>query len=140
MPGQARGNDELRGFFVADFAQHDNVGVLAQYASKPRGKSKTYLRIYLRLIYAVDVILNRIFKGNNINPFAVKHGKYGIERRGFSRSRGTGYESHAMGLFNPLLYNLYMKLIEPKIGKRRYFFLRLQYSHHDFFNIVERER
>ena len=59
MPGQGGMNRDMRGFGVADFADHDDVGILADEGAQRRRESQADRRLDLRLVDAGDFIFDR---------------------------------------------------------------------------------
>ena len=60
MAGQRRLDGDARGFEVADFADHDDVGVLAQDRAQRHRKVETDLRLDLDLVDPGELVLDRI--------------------------------------------------------------------------------
>jgi hypothetical protein len=59
VPGQARLHGDLRGLEVADLADHDDVGVLAQDRAQRAREIEPDPRVDLRLGDPVEVVLDR---------------------------------------------------------------------------------
>ena len=66
MAGQRRLHRDLHGFEIADFADHDDVGVLPQDRAQKAGEIEPDLRLYLDLVDAGQLILDRIFDGYDV--------------------------------------------------------------------------
>ena len=66
VAGQRRLNRDLGGFQVADFADQDRIGVLPQDRAQATGKGHTDVIIDRNLDDAVDVVLDRVFGGNQL--------------------------------------------------------------------------
>src|SRR5262249_50421376 len=78
--GGADGN--VGGLRVADFADHDHVGGLAQYAAQQFGKAHVDTRVDLRLADALDRILDGILDGVDLAFAVVEEAQTGVQRGG----------------------------------------------------------
>ena len=72
MSGQRGVDGNFRGFVVADFADHNDVGVLAQQRPQAVGKSVADFRVDLALVNVRDAVFNRVFNGGNVYFRGVK--------------------------------------------------------------------
>jgi hypothetical protein len=61
-----RTDRNLRGFRVANLADHDDIGVLSQDRSKSIGKRQLDFRIDLHLADAVELIFDRILNRDDV--------------------------------------------------------------------------
>ena len=66
MPRQRRLHRDLRGFQVADFADHDHVRVLTQDGAQHGGEIQPDLRLDLRLVDAAKLIFDRVLDRHDI--------------------------------------------------------------------------
>ena len=66
MPCERGMNGDLGRFPVANFADHDDVGILPENRSQPGGKRQVDLGIHLHLADAEQLIFHRIFDGNDV--------------------------------------------------------------------------
>jgi len=85
VPGETRLHRDLRGLQVADLADHDHVGVLAQDGAQCPRKSEIDARIDLGLADAVEVVLDRVLDGNDIAALGVELAERGVKRGRLSR-------------------------------------------------------
>ena len=67
MTGQCRVNSYFSRFFVADFTDHNDIGVLTQKRPERCGKSYTRKQIYLGLIDIFNIIFNRVLNSNDVD-------------------------------------------------------------------------
>ena len=72
VSGKARLHRDLRGLQVADFADHDDVGVLAQDGAQGAREVELDLRVDLRLPDAVERKLDRVLDGHHVERAAVR--------------------------------------------------------------------
>ena len=98
MAGERGLHGDLRGFRVADFADHDHVGVLADDGAQSVGETKTDLRFDLNLIDAAQLVFDRIFDGDNFFAGIVDFFQRAVKRRRLAAARRARNENHAVGL------------------------------------------
>ena len=66
MAGERRLDGDAGGFGITHFADHDDFGILAQQAAQPTREIKLRAGPRLRLAYALDCLLHRIFDGDDV--------------------------------------------------------------------------
>ena len=66
MSGERGLNCDLRGFQVANFADHDDIGVVPQDGAQQTREIQPDLRLYLDLRDPGKLILNRIFDRDDV--------------------------------------------------------------------------
>ena len=66
MAGERGLDRDLRGLQVADLADHDDVGVLAQDGAQGVRESQPDLGLHLDLVDAGQLILDRVFDGEQL--------------------------------------------------------------------------
>ena len=59
-------NGDFGGFTIANFADHDDIGILPEDRPQPCGKRQADLGIHLHLAHAEQLIFHRIFDGNDV--------------------------------------------------------------------------
>ena len=97
MPGQRRLHGDLRGLPVADFADHDDVGVLPQDGPQQAGEGQADLRAHLDLVDALELILDRVFDGDDLSGDRVQCQQPGVERGGLAAAGRPGHQHDAVG-------------------------------------------
>src|ERR1017187_10746987 len=100
MAGQGGLDRDFRGFAVADFADHDHVGVLAQNRTQTAGKRQLDLRIHLHLADAAELVLDRILDRNDVLLGRVDSAQTRVQRRGFSRAGRPSRQDDPVALPN----------------------------------------
>ena len=72
MAGQARLHRDLRRLQIADFADHDDVRVLAQ--NRAQGARETHFDagVYLSLTDAVEVVLDRVLHRHDVERLRIQ--------------------------------------------------------------------
>ena len=96
MAGQRRLHGDLRGFEIADFADHDDVGILTQDRPQKTGEIEPDLRSHLDLVDAPELVLDRVLHGHDIARHRVKLEEAGVERRRFAAAGRAGDQHHAV--------------------------------------------
>ena len=84
------------GVEVADFADHDDVGVLPQDAAQAAGEGHSLFVAHLGLADAVELVFDGIFEREDVFFLAVDAVQRGIERGAFSGAGGTGDEDQTV--------------------------------------------
>src|SRR5579883_3062915 len=98
MPGERGVDRDLGGFGVADFADHDHVGVLAQNRSQSVGESQVDFRIDLHLADAMELVLDRILDRDDVLFGRIDLLQTGVKRGRLARSGGPGDQNDAVAL------------------------------------------
>ena len=94
-----RGIDgDLRGFLVANFADHDFVRVVAQDGAQAAREGEAFLFVHRNLGDAADLIFHRIFDGDDLVFVVLDFVDGGVERGRLARAGGSGDEHHAVRL------------------------------------------
>src|SRR6185437_3807441 len=112
VAGERRLNGDLRGFRVADFANHDFVRVVAQDGAQAAGKGQALFFVHRNLRDAADLVFHRIFNGDDLVFFGLDFVHRGIERGGLAAARGSGDQHHAIGFFDVAPETLQVVLVE----------------------------
>ena len=85
------------GFVVADFADHDHVGILAKQRAEGLRERQPHLLLHLELVDQRQMVLNRVFDGADV----VLHRGDFIQRRvesgRFSAAGRSGHQDDAVG-------------------------------------------
>ena len=96
MAGHGGPDGDLRGLLVPDLADKDDIRILAQDGSEGTGKGQPRIWIDLGLVDPLDVGLNRVFYGDEVDRRGLDGIQQGIEGRGLSASRRAGHEDEAL--------------------------------------------
>ena len=84
MSCQRRLHCDLGSLPITHFANHDDVGILAQDRAQRIGKSEIDLRMHLNLVDALQLVFHGIFNGDDLLRTRIKLGKRRIQRRRFT--------------------------------------------------------
>src|SRR5215468_9420776 len=96
MAGQRRMDGYVRRLAVADLANHDDIGILANKSTYRGGEGQANCRLDLRLIDARDLVFDRIFDGKDLLRRLVQDRQHGGKRRRLSASSRAGDEDQPM--------------------------------------------
>src|SRR6516225_3638108 len=96
MPGERRLNCDLRRLDVANFSDHDFVGIMPQNRSKSPCEGKALLLIHGYLRDAANLIFDRILDSENFVFFVLDLHQCGIKRSRLSAAGWACDEHHAV--------------------------------------------
>ena len=96
MSGQRGMNRDMRGLGIADFADHDHVGILAHERAQRARKCQPDRRLDLRLVDAGDFVFDRILDGQDLADRLVQDRQDGRKRRGLAAAGRPGDDDHAV--------------------------------------------
>src|SRR5713101_7183640 len=100
VAGEGRLNSDLGGFLVANFTDHDLVGIVAQDGAQAAGESETLLLVHGNLCDAANLVFDRILNGDKFVFVALDLIDGRVERGGLAGTGGTGNQDHAIGFAN----------------------------------------
>src|ERR1700733_4121104 len=100
VAGERGVDGDLRGFLVADFADHDLVRVVAQDGAQAAGEGEAFFFVHRNLGDAAHLIFDRVFNGDDFVFVVLDFVDGGVERGGFARTRGSSDEDHAVGFLD----------------------------------------
>ncbi|KAG1394739.1 hypothetical protein G6F59_014124 [Rhizopus arrhizus] len=122
MAGQRGLYRDLRGFQVADLADHDRIRVLAQDRAQCGAETHADARIDLDLADTGEVVLHRVFHGQDVAGAAVELAQRRIQRGGLATAGRAGHQQHAVGLVDGILEQLLLvrlvaQLVDAQLGR-----------------------
>jgi hypothetical protein len=94
---------DLRCFTVADFSDHDDVGILPENRPQACRKRQIDFRIHLHLADAEQLIFDRILDGDDVFVRRIDVAERGIEGRGFSAAGWARHKDDAVRKLNQLM-------------------------------------
>src|SRR3546814_2632500 len=97
VAGERGLHGDVGGLAVADFADHHDVGSLAQNRAQPRREVEPDLGMHLRLPHTIDGIFDLILDGQDVALAVVELLERRVERRRLARSGRAGDEDDAIG-------------------------------------------
>ncbi len=98
VAGLRRLDGDLGGLEVADLADHDDVGVLAQEGAQRRGEGQAHLVVDVDLVDAGQVDFRRILGRGDVAILGVEDVEAGVERHGLAAAGRAGHQDHALRL------------------------------------------
>ena len=96
VAGERGADGDLGGVEVADFTDHDDVGVLAQHVAQGAGEGEADLGAHLHLVDAGHLVFDRVLDRDDAQVGRVDLAEKGVERGRFARAGGTGDEDDAV--------------------------------------------
>jgi hypothetical protein len=82
---------------VANFADENDVRILAQDAAQARGEGQADLGAHLNLADAFDLVLDGVFDRDDVLVRRVHALQRGVERGGLAGARGARHQDDAVG-------------------------------------------
>ena len=136
MARERRLDAHLGGFGVAHLPHQDHVGGLPQHGSDDPREIEADLVLDLHLVDAGEVILDRIFGGDDLGVGAVELVERGVERGRLARTRGTGDEDDAVGAANQVFELPEIVFGEPQLPDADLDVVFVEDPHHDRLAVV----
>src|SRR5439155_14208337 len=96
VAGQRRLNCDLRRFDVANFSDHDLVGIMAENRAKAARERQPFLFVDWNLGDAVDLIFDGIFDREDLVLLIFDLHQSAIQRGCLAAARRTGNQNHAV--------------------------------------------
>ena len=98
VAGEGGVDGDLSGFLVANFADHDFVGVVAQDGTQPAREGKSLFFVYGNLGDAAHLIFDGIFDGDDLVFVVFDFVDGGVEGGRLAGTCGACNQDHAVGL------------------------------------------
>src|SRR6185369_2246145 len=120
-------------FEVSNFADQNNVWILAQ--ERPQGGSEVQanLLFHLHLVNAEQVELHRVFRSHDVGLDRVQRLERGVERVCLTTSCWTSDQHHSIRL-RDISFELRQRLrLETELGHVEHEVLFVEQTKHDFF-------
>src|SRR4051812_15559798 len=114
VAGEGGLDGDLRHLQVADFANQDDVGRLAQHRTQDLGECQSDRVAYLALVDAREVVLDGVLGGDDLAVGAVELVEGAVERRGLARAGRAGDQEDAVGALDDLLERLVVILLKAQ--------------------------
>ncbi len=116
MAGERRLHRDLGGLSVADLTHHDHVRVLAQNGPQDGGERETCLGVHGHLGHTGELILYRIFHGDDLDAGCVDPLERGVEGGGLAGAGRPGDQDDAVGAGDELLEAVPGSLVHAQFG------------------------
>src|SRR5215472_15565337 len=102
MPCERGADGDFRGFKVADFADHDDIRVLAQNVAQTHGEGQPDFRPDRDLVDAPEFIFDRFLDRDDALLDGVDRAQHRVKRGGFTGTSWTGHKQNAVWFDNNL--------------------------------------
>ena len=96
VTGERRGDRDLGRLAIADLADHDDVGIVAQERAQARRERQLDLRVDLGLRDALELVLDGILDGEDVEVRRVDLGEARVQGRRLARAGRAGDEHDAV--------------------------------------------
>ena len=113
VPGKGGLDGNFSRLNISDLTDENHVGVLPQDSSKARSERNADAVIDRDLHNAVDVVLHRIFRRNQLVLNVVHLGESGVQRGGLARARRAGDQHDPIRTVHDLAEVIFRRLVHP---------------------------
>src|SRR5713101_2516361 len=117
VAGQRGLDGDLRRLAVADLADHDHVRVLAKEAAQTVGEGEVDLRVHRRLRDALELVLDRVLDGHDVEVRPVDLAEGRVERGGLAAPGGPRHQHDPVRLVDQPLHGGELVLVHPDLGE-----------------------
>jgi hypothetical protein len=131
---------DFRRIAVADFADHDDVGILPQYVFQHPREAEARRLVDLVLVDDVELIFDRVFDRDDVLLDALQEIDAGVERRGLAAAGRPGDEDQPVAAAQQLLQQLEIGGLHADFLDVEDGLVLVEHPQHDFLAIDSRER
>ena len=135
VTGEGGADADLGGFEVAGLADEDDVGVLAEEGTEGGGEGAADFVVDLDLVDALEVVLDGVLGGHDVDVGGVDGMDGGVEGGGLAGAGGAGDEDHAVGGADGLLEVLEGVGVEAELGEVELEGLFIEQAHDGFLPV-----
>jgi hypothetical protein len=130
---------DARRLVVADLADEDHVGVLAQHRAQHARERETLLLVDVDLVDALQLILDRVLDRDDVRRPGADRADERVERRRLAAARGPGHEDQPLRLAGRLTQALLVlrRQAEPLEADQRA--RRVEDAHRDLLAVLHRQ-
>ena len=128
------------GVTVADLAEQDDVGILAQNRAQCARKRQLDLFVDLRLVDARDLVFDGILDRNDVRLLGLHGAQRGTERRRFAAPGGANDQDHPVLVFEKLADLFERVRRHADLFERRNPLPVIQHAHDDFLAVERAQR
>ena len=114
VAGEGGADGDVGGFAVADFTNHDHVGILAHNMADAGGERQSDLRVDVHLVNAVHLVFHRILDGDDLAAGLVDPLERGIKRRRFTGPGRAGDQHDAVRKRRVVMHAVEHVLVETE--------------------------
>src|SRR5215472_7314483 len=118
MAGERGAHGDIRGFFVADFADDEHLRVLSKQVPRGFSKIKAARLIHFCLHDARNDLLSRVFDGDNVASAELREeSEAGVNGCGLAAAGGSGEQKQTCGLPQEIIEFRVSTLRELEVAK-----------------------
>ncbi len=133
MPGERGLHRHVGSLAVADFADHDDVGILPHQGAQAFGKAEVDGGLHLHLVERGLDHLDRVFHGADVHLLGSQALEGGIQRGGLAAASRPGDEDDAVGLMGQALPVARFVRRKAEGGHIAHDHVGIEDAHHEFF-------
>ena len=122
---------DLRRLFVADLADHDDVGILAQESAQRAGEGQPDPWFDVQLVDPAELVLHGIFGGEDVAGGLVDAVEACVQRRCLAATGWAGHQDDAVGSPDEPIHDGVFALLEAEVVEAEQHRGLLQQAHHD---------
>ena len=119
VTGQRRLHRDLGGFAVADLAHHDLVRIVPQHRTQAAREGEALLLVHRNLQHARQLVLDRVFDGDDLVEAVVDFTDGGVQRGGLAGAGRPGHQQHAVGLGRQLAHGGTRDVVKAQTFQRQ---------------------
>ena len=131
---------DLRGFKIANFADHYDVRILPHDGAQRVGKRQVNLWLHLYLVDAGHLVFDRVLDSEDLYVRLVQPVKRGVKRGGFAATGGARHEQDAVRLVENCGENLQVCIVETERMKVQRDAALVENTHHHALAVHGRYR
>src|SRR3989475_472193 len=130
VAGERRLDGDLRRLQVADLADHDHVRVLAEEAAQAVRERQFDLRVHRGLRDSLQLVLDRILDGHDVEVGPVDLAQRRVERGGLAGAGRAGDEDDPVRPVDDRLHDAELLLVHPDLGEVEQHRALVEQTHH----------
>ena len=139
VPGERGIDRDARGFQVANFANHDHIGRLAQDRTQGGREAQSHQIIDLHLVDAGQQVFDRVLDRDDLAVGAIDEVQTGVKGGGFAGAGGPGDQQDAVGQPDHALEGLLVIREEAQFRQAQAQPFLVQNTHDDAFAVIGRQ-
>ena len=141
MAGQRGFDGDVQRVGVADFADHDDVGIVAQQAAQRLGEAHFFSRIDFDLRDAGEFVFDRVFDGDDVQRAVLQQAlNGGIECGGLAAAGRAGEQQQTVRLIEDVFHTAQMAVEHAQVFERKRPGLQSEQTQRHAFAELRRQR
>src|SRR5947207_10102843 len=139
MAGQRRLHGNLGGLLIANFADENHIGIVAQNRAQSARESQPGLFRDLNLIDAFELILDRVFNGDDFADRVIDLVERRVKSRGLAAAGGTGHQDDSVRQLEHAPETIQFACVQTQFAHSAQGRVLPQQTHHDRFTVQHRD-